>query len=267
MALTLEQLRDAAPAIFTEQPAATVSKKYFPVSTLQIVETLSQDGWVPVSAEQRHSRLLKHRPYAKHLLRFQHTAAHGVFPGAATVPGQAYPELVVSNSHNGTSPYQLYAGFHVVACLNGLIVADDVIGSIKVPHLVAYQQQLRIAAETIRSMLVLVTDQVLAMRARILTDREREQFAHAALQSKFPANNAPFTVPQVLLPRRESDKSHDLWTVFNVIQENLMAGGTSGTTQSGRRYTSRPVRDVNQILTRNQAFWSMAVGILKGSHV
>ena len=57
------------------------------------------------------------------------------------------------------------------------------------------------------------------------------------------------------MPRREQDRCTDLWTVFNVVQENLMRGGFSNS-DTGRR--ARAVKNIDKTVTYNQGVWDLA---------
>ena len=264
--LSRKELKTLAPAIFTTSPASRLSDKYQQVRTIDAIDALQGEGWRPVSADQKHSRSNQDLPYAKHLVRFRHEDVQGVFAGGANAVGQAFPEIVLSNSHNGSSCYRLLAGIHVVACSNGLIVAEETIGSIIVRHLQGNAAALIDAATIISNQTKPVITRVNAMRERILTPEEAETFARSALKMKFPSGNSPFKPENILAARREEDDREDLWAVFNRVQENLMAGGTVGVTtgDSGRRYTSRPSRDINAVLKHNQSLWALADQLLAG---
>ena len=264
--LSRKELKIFAPAIFTSAPADHLSDKYHQVRTIDAIDALQGEGWRPVSADQKRSRVADGVPYAKHLVRFRHEDVQGVFKGSARAVGQAFPEIVLSNSHNGSSCYRLLAGIHVVACSNGLIVAEETIGSIIIRHLQGNSADLIDAATTISNQTKPVIQRVNNMRERILTPEEATAFARSALKMKFPSGNSPFKPEHVLTARRDEDDREDLWAVFNRVQENLMAGGTVGVTtgDSGRRYTSRPIRDVNAVLKYNQSLWAMADQLLVG---
>lgn len=58
---------------------------------------------------------------------------------------------------------------------------------------------------------------------------------------------------------REIGKAkNDLWTTYNVVQENLLKGGQRGMSESGRRSTTRAVTSIDGDLKLNRALWSMA---------
>jgi len=264
--LSPKELKSLAPAIFTTSPKSRLSDKYQQVRTIDAIEALQGEGWLPVSADQKRARNNKDVPYARHIVRFRHEDVEGIFKGGAKAVGQAFPEIVLSNSHNGSSCYRLLAGIHVVACSNGLIVAEKTLGSIIIRHLQSNAANLIDAATVISNQTKPVIQRVNAMRERILDEKEAKAFARSALKMKFPAGNSPFKPEHVLAPRREEDDRDDLWAVFNRIQENLMKGGTVGVTtgDSGRRFTSSPVRDIPVILKHEQTLWAMAEELLAG---
>ena len=258
--LSPKELKNLAPAIFATAPKSRLSDKYAQVRTIEAIEALQGEGWRPVHADQKRARSTEDRPYARHIVRFRHEDVEGVFKGGAKAVGQAFPEIVLSNSHNGSSCYRLLAGIHVVACSNGLIVAEETLGSIIIRHLQANASDLIDAATIISNQTKPVIQRVNAMRERILLPEEAKSFAKAALEMKFPSGNSPFKPENILAARREEDDREDLWAVFNRIQENLMAGGTVGVTtgDSGRRYTSSPIRDIPVVLKHNQNLWALA---------
>ncbi len=90
--------------------------------------------------------------------------------------------------------------------------------------------------------------------------------ARAAHALRFDDPDAPIAQAiepdQFLRTRRRDDQSTDLWTTFNVVQENVIRGGLHGYTrdeQGRRRNTStRPVTGVDQDIKLNRALWIVA---------
>ncbi|KAA8703552.1 DUF945 domain-containing protein, partial [Pseudomonas cannabina] len=69
---------------------------------------------------------------------------------------------------------------------------------------------------------------------------------------------APVTPSQLLMPRRREDRSSDLWTTFNRVQENTIKGGLTGRNKQGRRTTTRAVNGIDQDVKLNRALWVLA---------
>jgi hypothetical protein len=66
-------------------------------------------------------------------------------------------------------------------------------------------------------------------------------YAAAALELK---DNPSITPAQLLAPRRPDDRGTDLWTTASVVQEHLLRGGDRGRAATGRRTTTRPVKNL-----------------------
>ena len=70
------------------------------------------------------------------------------------------------------------------------------------------------------------------------------------------------TPESLLQPRRYADqKDSDLFTVFNVIQENLIKGGIRGYRLNKYGYTTRTktreVKAIDQNVKLNRALWTL----------
>ncbi|WP_261906820.1 DUF945 domain-containing protein, partial [Salmonella enterica] len=66
------------------------------------------------------------------------------------------------------------------------------------------------------------------------------------------------TATQILTPRRYEDRSDDLWTTYQRIQENLLKGGLPGRTAKGKRSHTRAVNGIDGDIRLNRALWVMA---------
>jgi hypothetical protein len=62
------------------------------------------------------------------------------------------------------------------------------------------------------------------------------------------------------LPKRKEDNKRDLWTTFNVVQENLIKGGVKIWKTEGkkRKVKSRQVTAINEDVRLNKALWILA---------
>lgn len=87
--------------------------------------------------------------------------------------------------------------------------------------------------------------------------------ADAAHVLRFGDNEGETTTPiraeQLLVPRRHDDRANDLWTVWNVVQENAIKGGLRGVGRDDlgrpRRVKSRAVNGIDQDIKLNKALW------------
>src|SRR5262249_45745551 len=91
-------------------------------------EGLMQQGFLPVRAQQSRTRIAGKGDFTKHLLRFRHASM------ADSAVQSTVPEIVLINSHDGTSAYKLSPGLYRVLCTNGLVVKSSGIDEISVRH-------------------------------------------------------------------------------------------------------------------------------------
>jgi hypothetical protein len=111
--LSIDQLQHRVPSVFTGSAANNTSEKYKVISTIQVIQVLETQGFVPVKAIQTKSHNSEDRLFTKHMLRFRHIDVRPTVGGL-------FPELVLINSHDGLSSYKLSAGLYRLICSNGL---------------------------------------------------------------------------------------------------------------------------------------------------
>lgn len=167
-------------------------------------------------------------------------------------------EVILLNSHDGTSSYQMLAGMFRFACSNGPVCGDTV-ADVRVRHKGQIVDSMIEGAYEVLEGFVRVREQRDAMRAILLAPAEEEIFARSALTLKYePDVSAPITEMQVLAARRLDDVRPDLWSIFNRVQENLCKGGLPARTANGRRQHTRAVQGIDQNVKVNRALWLLA---------
>jgi hypothetical protein len=169
-------------------------------------------------------------------------------------------EIILLNSHDGSSSYQLLSGFFRFVCNNGLI-AGDVTNDIRVRHSGNVVDNVIEGATRILDDLQIAQERLDTFKSIVLSPDEQTLFANAALSLRWEENEAPVTADRVLIPNRWDDRKNDLWTTFNRVQESLVKGGVHGRAKTGRRLTTRAVAGVNENVRLNRALWSLADGM------
>ena len=101
-----------------------------------------------------------------------------------------------------------------------------------------------------------------AMQSLMLPPPAQQVLAQAALAYRFGEDHQPVTAAQVLSPRRYEDRSNDLWTVYQRVQENLMKGGLPGRTAQGKCSRTRAVNGIDGDVKLNRALWVMTENML-----
>lgn len=251
--LSDDQIRTVAPSIFAETPHESRSQRYSYIPTAAVLTELRKEGFQPFMVCQTRVRHEDRRDYTKHMLRLRHESQ---------INGTEANEIILLNSHDGTSSYQMLAGMFRFVCSNGLVCGNTV-ADVRVPHKGDVAGLVIEGAYEVLSGFDRVKESRDAMRGITLDDGESEVFARAALALKYddPDKPAPITESQILMPRRFDDRRPDLWSVFNRTQENLTQGGLRGRSANGRRQQTRPVQGIDQNIRLNRALWLLADGM------
>jgi hypothetical protein len=255
-ALTDDQLRAAVPSIFATEAHESRSARFTPIPTIKVLDGLRAEGFAPFGAQQARTRVEGKAEYTKHLLRLRHRSL-------ANATGEAF-EIVLVNANDGTSAYQMIPGFFRMVCANGLMTGET-FNEVKVRHSGDAVGAVIEGAFQVLQDAPRVTEQVAGFKAVTLTEAERGAFAEAAHVLRFPKAHeatpspAPIAPEALLRPRRAADRGADLWSAFNVIQENVIRGGQRGqvvaTNGALRRASVREITGIDQGRALNRALW------------
>jgi len=249
--LSNDMIARHAPSVLAAQAHSSRGDRYSFIPTIQVIDGLRANGFEPFEVRQTRVRDASKREHTKHLVRLRH-------PDAVATKNEV-PEIILLNSHDGSSSYQLLAGFFRFVCSNGLI-AGDVCQDVRVRHSGNVIDNVIEGATRIVEELPMIGSRIDDYKATQLSYDEQRLFANAALSLRWD-EQAPVTADRVLTARRWDDKGSDLWTTFNRVQENLIQGGVPGRASTGRRLTTRAVGGVNENVKLNRALWSLADGL------
>ena len=250
--LSPEVLRQSVPAAFAPSAHERLSASYTFVPTARVLDALCQAGFIPVEARQTRSRATSPL-HARHLIRLRRRLE--------TVSlRESVPELLLLNSHDGTSAYQLRVGIFRAVCTNGLIVSVGVFPACRVLHRGDVVDQLVRGALEMSERFGVLATMVERMERTLLDEPARLDLAAAALALRFP-KDAPGTVTpsDVLKPRRQEDNGNDLWRTYNVLQEALTRGGIVRRSARNRLTRTRRITGIRQDLGLNSALWDLAM--------
>ena len=245
------QLQKIAPSIFATGGSARVSARYGFIPTIEVVRGLRTSGFQPVSAMQSRSRIDGRENFVKHVMRFRHESNLENLKTEGMLS-----EIVLINSHDGTTSYQLKAGIYRLVCSNGLIVGNDMF-SRKVKHHGNVVEQVVKAANDLIEIVPISVEKANEWKDIELNREQQIIYARSAMELKWNGEEFPVTPNQILDPRRSVDYKNDLWTTFNVVQENMIRGGIRYRTENGSRMRTRAVNSVNENVRLNTALWTL----------
>jgi hypothetical protein len=218
--LTYEEAVQKCPAIEAKEPSSKASKKYNFISTGEIVRKALENDWV--IRDTKAGRGI-HGMHQVNLIHKSQTAFNYT---------EGFPQISLVNSHNLSRRFSLNLGFFRLICSNGLIAPTGMCHSIK-PTL--HRSGIFKDGEIMESLnqafdqFGTVVERTDVMKNRELTDTERTMLARYAYYIRFRyrmMQPKKVDVNELLKARRPVDQKNDLWTTFNVIQENLMHGGS-----------------------------------------
>jgi len=247
--LTNGQIFNAAPSVFAEAPHNSRSARYAYIPTSDVVKGLRGEGFMPFMACQARSRIEGKAEFTKHMLRFRQEGQ---------INGETANEIILVNSHDGTSSYQMLAGCFRFVCYNGLICGETV-EDLRIRHSGDVLTNVIEGAYRIVDEFEQVESAKAVMQGIQLSPRQQNAFANAALSVRYdPEENIPIVTQQLNQSRRMEDRGNDLWRTFNRVQENIIQGGLQGTNRNGGRMTTRKVTGVSENIRLNRALWTLA---------
>jgi hypothetical protein len=202
--------------------------------------------------------------FQKHLIRFAR-AEHL----ATWDKNQVRPEVVLLNSHDKSSAYQLHCGLFRLVCLNGMVVSDGTFARISIKHSGFKPDSVIEASFDVLEAVPQIMDKVKLFQDRILTDAERLALAKGAATYRWEdPNKAPVNPSMLLNPRRYGDGAKDLWTTLNTVQENIIRGGQRDYSRrrpdGSRMPKSRAIKGIDEDMKLNKALWQMAEVLRSG---
>lgn len=249
--LTETELRTIVPAAFASSPNEIVSNRFIFVPTYKIIEHFRKLGWHPVAA---HMNKVKDREHGKHSIRFARKA------GALKV-GDIIEEIVVVNAHDGTCFLHIDMGIFRCICGNQAIVQDTSFASIAQKHMKIEFVDIERAVNEAAKQFKILAQKVNEYKTIEMTEVQKNKFA--ALTRNIVWGEESKIDPKLLLnTRRDEDKENNLWTIYNVLQENVIKGGVkyeAPVNESGkiRKRSTRAVKNLERDLKINKELWTL----------
>jgi hypothetical protein len=267
-ALTEHEMFQRAPSVFARNAHESRSSRFAPIGTIDVIRSLQAEGFSPVGVRQSLTRIPGKADFTKHLIRLRK-----LDDDIRYSVGDSVCEILLKNANDGTSAYDLMAGLFRVRCLNSLVSQTATLDSLKIRHTGRQEDVAHKVIEGTYTVLDAAKTLLYAPQdwSKIqLKPEARLAYAESVHALRFgepetDENGEP--IPHAIAPsklltvRRNADYYNDLWTVFNVAQENAVRGGLHGviadsTVRRGYRRTStRPVNGIDQDIRLNKALW------------
>jgi hypothetical protein len=253
--LTKSEIRQKASSIFTAQGAPGTSDKYAHIPTDRIIDDMQVLGWGVVDAKQVKAR--KGEGYQKHLIVFRNNDIQITSEDGDTV----FPQILLTNSHDGKNAFTFTAGLFRMVCENGLVVSSREFENMKIRH---YGYSFEELQDTIKSMvekLPLTVESLNRFRAVELSQEQALEFAKKALTTRFSdeeIDNIQIDLNELLTPTRPQDRGNDLWSVYNVVQEKIIHG-MFDYKYGVKSRKARKIKNFKQDLVINEKLYDLAL--------
>ena len=245
---TLDQLKEIAPSIFTKNGSANTSSKYSHIPTDTVIKDLELLGWNVVDAKEVKAR--KQVGYQKHLVVFRNNDVVINGKDGDTV----YPQILLTNSHDGKNSFSFQAGLFRMICENGLVIATKQFENYKIRHMGYDFETLQGVIKDMISNLDLTVESMNKMKETELTEEQTLDFAKQLLETRVAGSKNKFgdeAIADILTPQRKEDKGNGLWEVFNRVQENIVEGNFQYLTPGGKLRQARPIKNFRQDMNIN----------------
>lgn len=261
--LTKEDMKKKAPFIFAKtktNPALT--ERYVMSDTEKVIDELASKGWGVVDCKQQRPNK-RSNIRSLHMVVFQNPNIRVVNKdeNGNVVSVEAFPRIILTNSHDGFHACKIMVGLFRCVCSNGLVIASKTFADFSIRHTEEIYGIVAKAIEVISDNLSVMDE----MRSTMLTDEQKCELATTALRlrsgvkedEKF--NVTDEDVEDILAPVRTEDEGNDLWSVFNVLQEKVIKGNFMTVSKTnGRKRKARAIKGISKDLEINQGLFLAA---------
>jgi|TARA_R100000935_G_scaffold39874_1_gene61383 hypothetical protein len=253
-----KELSEMAPSIFTMTPSSEVSEKYTHIPTEQVIDDMELLGWKPVDAKEVKARTKNTQGVQKHMLVFRNDDV--------VINGKdgdiVYPQILITNSHDGKNAFQFTAGLFRMICENGLVISTDEFADLKMRHMGYTFEDLQVLIRGMVEKLPLTVECMNKMKEVELKEEQMFDLAKSFLDIRVEGTENTFdiqAIDDVLSAQRKKDEGNMLWEVFNRVQENIIEGNFEYKTPKGKVRQARVIKNFKQDQDVNKKMFSKAL--------
>ena len=255
--LTKENMMSMAPSVFAEKPSSEVSKHYTHIPTTKVIDDMELLGWKPIDVKEVKARKSSTKGFQKHLVTFRNDDVVINGEDGDTV----YPQILLTNSHDGKNAFQFQAGLYRLVCSNGLVIADTQFEAVKMRHMGYTFEDLQEKIKEMVEKLPLTVESMNKMKAQEMEQEQILQFAKDAINTRFSEkemNRIKIDYDELIKPVRKEDSGSDLWSVFNVVQEKILTGDFEYRA-AGKVRKAREIKNFKQDMKINKELFDVAL--------
>ena len=255
--LSKEELKAQCPVIFAGKASNEVSKHYTHIPTSKVIDDMATLGWGVVDAKSVKARKNSTKGFQKHLVVFRNPDVVINGKNDDTV----FPQVLLTNSHDGKNAFTFTAGLFRMICENGLVVSTSTFEDVKMRHMGYSFEELQVKIKEMVSKLPLTVESMNKMQATELGEKKAVEFAKKALTTRFPEDELKrikIDIKDILKPVRVEDSGDDLWSIFNVVQEKIIEGDFEYVA-GGKLRKARQIKNFKQDQRINKDLFELAL--------
>lgn len=239
------------PSIFASGHSMMRDEKHYQLfKTADVITALRGEGYLPVYARTNSRRTTDANvDTRKHMVRFTHRD----YIDSPLAVNDERPELILTNSHDGSSSFHIMAGLFRKICSNGMMVLQQGVEEVRVRHIGHTIDEVIAASLDVSRGLGIVGETVNIMKGIMLNEKQRKDLAAEIAEARFGANKVKTPENLLTLRRYEDNWTPSLYNTFNVIQENVIKGGQ----RVGERLM-RPITNIDTDININKQMWNIA---------
>ena len=280
--LSKDELREVAPSIFSTKPSPEVSKKYSHIPTDRLIDDMELLGWKVIDAKEVNARTKGTIGYQKHLVVFRnddivinqmpsnivesstsptgYRRTNGTFAKKNPID-TVFPQILLTNSHDGKNAFTFTAGLFRMVCENGLVISTNEFEKVSIRHMGYDFEELQKQVTEMVEQLPLTVESMNKMIDTQMNQKMIMDFAKDMLAVRFPEDELKritIDMDEFITPVRPEDKGDDLWSVFNTIQEKIIEGDFDYTVGTKHR-KARQIKNFKQDMDLNSKMFDVAL--------
>jgi len=256
--LTEDEIRSKAPSVFTEIGSpSTTSEKYCHISTSKVIEDMALLGWNVTDVKEVKARKDENKGYQKHLVIFRNDDI--IINGEDN--DTIYPQILLTNSHDGKNSFIFTAGLFRLVLGNGLVLSEQTFENMKLRHYGYTFEELQKIINQITEKLPLTVESLNKFKETILNQEQCVEFAKEAIKCRFSEeeiNRIEIDYEDLFSPVRKEDEDMNLWNVFNVVQEKII-NGKFNYNYGVKLRKARKIKNFKQDMVVNEKLYSLAL--------
>jgi len=225
---------------------------------MDVLKRFVSEGFQVVRVDSQDSKKVP-KKYQKHLLIMTHPDF--------SAESDYQTQVILINSYDGTTKFQIHFGAYKFVCSNGLMVGHKYFDTPQILHMGSDTQ---IEVDTVVKETLMraskLSELIGYLKSKALSNDDRKQIATEAVSIRWhkadlSKDSLPKVPEELLKTRRPEDDSicETAWGVLNILQENLIKGGfyVTSTNDDKRTIYLREVKSLQLEIMINLLLWNV----------